>query len=32
MRDAHYVDLGAWPPRTIFKTTFTMVHSEGCFN
>ena len=21
---------GTWPPRTTFKTTFKMVHSEGC--
>ena len=29
MRDAHYMGPGAWPPRTIFKTTFKMVHSLG---
>ena len=29
MRDVHYVGLGAWPPRTILKTTFKMVHSEA---
>ena len=32
MHDAHYVGLGAWSPRTIFKTTFKMVHSEGSLN
>ena len=23
---------GAWPPGTILKLTFIVVHSEGCFN
>ena len=32
MLDAQYGDAEAWPSRTIFKTTFKMVHSEGCFN
>ena len=32
MCDAHFVGAGGWPPRTIFKTTFKMVHSERCFN
>ena len=30
MRDAHYMGPGAWPPRAIKKTTFKIVHSEGC--
>ena len=32
MCDVHYVGPGAWPPRTVVKTTFKMVHSEGCLN